>query len=300
MQGDACGRRYPRICRRGAAARSDAPSANVQHLIPHSKTVKSKTKRCVNMKGTCFASDLHTGQLLHSRSGCPRCTRAAFSSLTVSSRIGKDLQQVSSSFRNCRASVVRAVAQEQADAVADAPKAEDGKAKKRRTPGRQTYRPASFKELVTDATTSLRSAIDDGLTRLEVEFPSLPGNVDGEQSLVLPSTLHDEHCKLTILKISAWTGYKSSSDWFIDSNIQLAIAASRMVRHPPSLIYLMHSWQCIQSCQMPSLLLIAPLTVASRKHMTFTLFVLRLAVGERDRQTNPHSCTRRGRVQPIL
>lgn len=75
---------------------------------------------------------------------------------------------------------MRAIAQDQADAVAAAPKTEGGKANKRRAPGRQTYRPASFKELVTDATTALRSAIDDGLTRLEVEFPSLPGNIDGE------------------------------------------------------------------------------------------------------------------------
>ncbi|KAK9909885.1 hypothetical protein WJX75_008958 [Coccomyxa subellipsoidea] len=40
------------------------------------------------------------------------------------------------------------------------------------------------------------------MTRLEVEFPALPGSIDG---------------------------YKGASDWFIDSNIQLAMAASRIL-----------------------------------------------------------------------
>ncbi|CAL8467622.1 g7160 [Coccomyxa elongata] len=60
----------------------------------------------------------------------------------------------------------------------------------------------THQELVNDATASVRAAIEDGLTRLEVEFPALPGNIDG---------------------------YKGASDWFIDSNIQLAIAASRIL-----------------------------------------------------------------------
>lgn len=50
----------------------------------------------------------------------------------------------------------------------------------RRVPGRQTYRPASFQVLVQDATNAVKAAVKDGLTRLEVEFPALPGNIDGE------------------------------------------------------------------------------------------------------------------------
>jgi hypothetical protein len=51
--------------------------------------------------------------------------------------------------------------------------------KLRRVPGRQTYRPASFQELVKDAINSVKAAVGDGLTRMEVEFPALPGNIDG-------------------------------------------------------------------------------------------------------------------------
>ncbi len=50
----------------------------------------------------------------------------------------------------------------------------------RRAKGRQTYRPASFQVLVQDATNAVKAAVADGLTRLEVEFPALPGNIDGE------------------------------------------------------------------------------------------------------------------------
>ena len=53
----------------------------------------------------------------------------------------------------------------------------------RRVPGRQTYRPASFQVLVQDATNAVKAAVKDGLTRMEVEFPSLPGNIDGETHL---------------------------------------------------------------------------------------------------------------------
>lgn len=41
--------------------------------------------------------------------------------------------------------------------------------------GRSTYRPASFKELVEDAASSVIEALGEGSTRLEVEFPVLPG-----------------------------------------------------------------------------------------------------------------------------
>lgn len=41
--------------------------------------------------------------------------------------------------------------------------------------GRSTYRPASFKELVEDAASSVIEALNEGSSRLEVEFPVLPG-----------------------------------------------------------------------------------------------------------------------------
>ncbi|GLI69007.1 hypothetical protein VaNZ11_013545 [Volvox africanus] len=68
--------------------------------------------------------------------------------------------------------------------------------------GRMTYKPLSYGELVNDAVESVMSAIGDGLKWLEVEFPALPTNVDG---------------------------YKGSSDLFIDSNTQLALAGAKRV-----------------------------------------------------------------------
>lgn len=68
--------------------------------------------------------------------------------------------------------------------------------------GRSTYRPKTFDEMVRHAVESLEFAMKDGHTRLEIEFPPLPGNVDG---------------------------YKGASDAFIDSNCQLAIAGARIL-----------------------------------------------------------------------
>lgn len=45
-------------------------------------------------------------------------------------------------------------------------------------PGRATYRPSSYSELVSDAVASIATAMGDGLTRMEVEFPAV-SNVDG-------------------------------------------------------------------------------------------------------------------------
>ena len=45
--------------------------------------------------------------------------------------------------------------------------------------GRATYAPATFDELVDDASAALLAALDDGLKRIEVEFPALPGDKDG-------------------------------------------------------------------------------------------------------------------------
>lgn len=71
----------------------------------------------------------------------------------------------------------------------------------RRKAGRSTYRPSSYTELVDDAVASIVFAVQDDVKRMEVEFPAV-SNVDG---------------------------YKGSSDLYIDSNVQLAIAAARKI-----------------------------------------------------------------------
>ncbi|GBG90319.1 hypothetical protein CBR_g50568 [Chara braunii] len=62
------------------------------------------------------------------------------------------------------------------------------------------YKPQSYDVLVADAARSVGLGLDDGLTRMEVEFPPLPSSV---------------------------SGYKGSSDDFIDANIQLAVAMAK-------------------------------------------------------------------------
>lgn len=59
--------------------------------------------------------------------------------------------------------------------------AEPQAAKQERTAGRMTYRPESYAELVKDATKSVLAAIEDGVTLMEVEFPAVPANIEGEQ-----------------------------------------------------------------------------------------------------------------------
>jgi hypothetical protein len=68
--------------------------------------------------------------------------------------------------------------------------------------GRMTYYPSSYLELVGDAACAVDAALADGLRRLEVEFPPVPTGLDA---------------------------YKGSSDLFIDSNVQLALTAAKML-----------------------------------------------------------------------
>ncbi|KAJ1690460.1 hypothetical protein LUZ63_014615 [Rhynchospora breviuscula] len=65
------------------------------------------------------------------------------------------------------------------------------------------YKPRSYEVLVSDAAKSLVYALDDGKTRLEIDFPPLPSSI---------------------------SQYKGSSDEFIDANIQLALAIVRKVK----------------------------------------------------------------------
>ncbi len=67
-----------------------------------------------------------------------------------------------------------------ASASASASASSSPSSSRRSRAGRATYAPATFDELVDDASTALLAALDDGLTRIEVEFPALPGDKDGE------------------------------------------------------------------------------------------------------------------------
>ncbi|XP_062224315.1 protein LPA3 [Phragmites australis] len=69
--------------------------------------------------------------------------------------------------------------------------------------GVSVYKPRSYEVLVSDAARSLACALDDGKTRLEIEFPPLPSSI---------------------------SSYKGSSDEFIDANIQLALAVARKLK----------------------------------------------------------------------
>merc|ERR1719199_993534 len=67
--------------------------------------------------------------------------------------------------------------------------------------GRPTYSPQTFEELVQDAVVSVKKALKDDVKCMEVEFPLS----------------------------SDTSGYKESSDQFIDYNIQLAILAAKLL-----------------------------------------------------------------------
>jgi len=67
--------------------------------------------------------------------------------------------------------------------------------------GRPIYRPQTFESLVGDAVVSVKRGMKDGLKRMEVEFPLS----------------------------SDTSGFKDSSDAFVDANIQLAILAAKLL-----------------------------------------------------------------------
>ncbi|XP_062007982.1 protein LPA3 [Rosa rugosa] len=69
--------------------------------------------------------------------------------------------------------------------------------------GVAVYKPKSYEVLVTDAANSLAYALEDGKTRLEIDFPPLPSNI---------------------------SSYKGSSDDFIDANVQLALTVVRKLK----------------------------------------------------------------------
>ena len=53
-----------------------------------------------------------------------------------------------------------------------------------RRSGRTTYRPSSFTELLGDAVQAVVAGLEDGLTRMEVEFPAV-SNVDGKNNKII-------------------------------------------------------------------------------------------------------------------
>lgn len=72
--------------------------------------------------------------------------------------------------------------------------------------GREIYRPSTYSELVADASRSVATALDDGVKRMEVDFPPLTSEGLG-------------------------TNFRGS-DEFIDANVQLAISASNKLQKP--------------------------------------------------------------------
>ncbi|KAA8541998.1 hypothetical protein F0562_023150 [Nyssa sinensis] len=69
--------------------------------------------------------------------------------------------------------------------------------------GVSVYKPKSYEVLLTDAANCLAYALDDGKTRVEIEFPPLPTDI---------------------------SSYKGSSDEFSDANIQLALVVVRKLK----------------------------------------------------------------------
>ncbi|XP_055832670.1 protein LPA3 [Solanum dulcamara] len=69
--------------------------------------------------------------------------------------------------------------------------------------GVSIYKPKSYQVLVSDAANSLFYALNDGKTRLEIDFPPLPTNI---------------------------SSYKGSSDEFSDANIQLVLAVVKKLQ----------------------------------------------------------------------
>ena len=115
-------------------------------------------------------------------------------------------------------------------ATADAGAAQlDAKAVRRREKekGRQTYSPASYKELLVDAVESVEYALEDGVTRLEVDFPTLASG-DSESPGNTPLAVQDATLELQATE-SFRTGYKLGSDDYIDANVKLALSAAAQV-----------------------------------------------------------------------
>ncbi|KAK4269500.1 hypothetical protein QN277_022650 [Acacia crassicarpa] len=69
--------------------------------------------------------------------------------------------------------------------------------------GVAVYKPKSYEVLITDAANSLAYGLEDGKTRLEIDFPPLPSDI---------------------------SSYKGSSDEFNDANIQFALAVVRKLQ----------------------------------------------------------------------
>ncbi|KAK9109523.1 hypothetical protein Sjap_017583 [Stephania japonica] len=127
-------------------------------------------------------------------SGLPRSVRPHLSPLQSVSSISNSLPQIDSCLRTQNGS--RPKRQIQCKSARDA----QGLDPKLGVP---VYKPKSYEVLVADAANSLIYALEDGKTRLEIEFPPLPSNI---------------------------SSYKGSSDEFIDANIQLALAVVKKLQ----------------------------------------------------------------------
>ena len=113
-----------------------------------------------------------------------------------------------------------------------------------KTAGRSTYRPESFDEMVTDASSALVEAMEAGLSELEVEFPPLPSSVDSELCSAASACLSCALASYMLLaqkmlstpylcSLPAIACYKGASDDYIDANVRLAISGAVKVTIRP-------------------------------------------------------------------
>ncbi|XP_073106002.1 protein LPA3 isoform X2 [Elaeis guineensis] len=112
--------------------------------------------------------------------------------------------------------------------------------------GVAVYKPKSYEVLVSDAARSLVCALEDGKTRLEIDFPPLPSNVSSYKNILNIGSkrnlriLRLSTCFFGISSIETVTekhGFISmpclrleQTDEFIDANIQLALAVARKIQ----------------------------------------------------------------------
>ena len=124
---------------------------------------------------------LHTaGAPSTTRAAAPRSRTPAFSSEPCSHRAVRNASAGGAApLATCPAARTplplrrrRCAAAAEADSAAAAPAPS--------APGRMTYRPESYAELVSDAAAAMLNGIEAGVKRMEVEFPPIPTNVDGE------------------------------------------------------------------------------------------------------------------------
>lgn len=147
-------------CNLSAFPRSSS-TAVAPSLIPHyfSQNLRADERsrtNCSASNAACGTSAARPSQCAHSRSNPAQQPEPA---------------SIRGSRLSCSASARESTAAQQDQS--EKQKQNRQKLRKNRAAGRESYRPASFRAVIADATTAILSGLDDGLTRLEVELPSV-------------------------------------------------------------------------------------------------------------------------------